>query len=157
MRAAGKTEVRGQIVDHRFSGDARLGGERTRGALRRNCGREMGDVQAAQPLRCEQAAHRFAGELRIAFLANPAGLPAIAELGRGGAEMIDEIRRHAVADDEVRETLTGADEHSGDSIAIREKSGQALFRESVCKNVQTSVVAVSSKNIHMTITKTNLL
>src|SRR3546814_4475072 len=97
MRAAGKTEVRGQIVDHRFSGDARLGGERTRGALRRNCGREMGDVQAAQPLRCEQAAHRFAGELRIAFLANPAGLPAIVELGGGGAEMIDEIRRHAVA------------------------------------------------------------
>src|SRR3546814_11246988 len=80
MRSAVKTEVRGQIVDHRFSGDARLGGERTRGALRRNCGREMGDVQAAQPLRCEQAAHRFAGELRIAFLANPAGLPAIVEL-----------------------------------------------------------------------------
>src|SRR3546814_8557172 len=120
MRAAGKTEVRGQIVDHRFSGDARLGGERTRGALRRNCGREMGDVQAAQPLRCEQAAHRFAGELRIAFLANPAGLPAIVELGGGGAEMIDEIRRHAVAADEARETLTEADAQGGGSNAIGE-------------------------------------
>src|SRR3546814_1287854 len=87
--------------------------------LRRNCGREMGDVQAAQPLRCEQAAHRFAGELRIAFLANPAGLPAIVELGGGGAEMIDEIRRHAVAADEARETLTGADEQGGG------KSGRA--------------------------------
>src|SRR3546814_1905253 len=80
----------------------------------------MGDVQAAQPLRCEQAAHRFAGELRIAFLANPAGLPAIVELGGGGAEMIDEIRRHAVAADEARETLTGADEQGGGSIAIGE-------------------------------------
>src|SRR3546814_5747545 len=53
-------------------------------------------------------------------LANPAGLPAIVELGGGGAEMIDEIRRHAVAADEARETLTGADEQGGGSIAIGE-------------------------------------
>src|SRR3546814_10444817 len=47
-------------------------------------------------------------------------LPAIVELGGGGAEMIDEIRRHAVAADEARETLTGADEQGGGSIAIGE-------------------------------------
>src|SRR3546814_4693990 len=89
--------------------------------LRRNCGREMGDVQAAQPLRCEQAAHRFAGELRIAFLANPAGLPAIVELGGGGAEMIDEIRRHAVRSEEHTSELQSLMRISYDVFCLKQK------------------------------------
>src|SRR3546814_16501748 len=102
----------------------------------------MGDVQAAQPLRCEQAAHRFAGELRIAFLANPAGLPAIVELGGGGAEMIDEIRRHAVAADEARETLTGADEQGGGSIAIGEFVFGGRTRASLLRRGATRAAAI---------------
>src|SRR3546814_1020925 len=117
----------------------------------------MGDVQAAQPLRCEQAAHRFAGELRIAFLANPAGLPAIVELGGGGAEMIDEIRRHAVAADEARETLTGADEqrseeHTSELQSLMRNSYAVFCLKKQKTNTHTNSTQTQHTPTHLQLT-----
>ncbi len=107
-----------EIIAHRLGSDARLFGERSSGAPRRNAGNEMHDLGGRYAMRCKGTGNRSTAKLGMALLTNPARFPTIIIDLAGSAKMVDKVGSHAVEADETGDTIVGADKQTGGSIAV---------------------------------------